>query len=208
MVVVGRGSIAMKQFGKQNTQVRIDRIWRIALRWRQAAEKIQSGLLAIMSARTVSWPVSELQNRSNNFSVIVPQTLRTELLRQDRLMRLVIAAYGRDIGQISSIEGRALSSQQDLTQIAKQLVHLDQKAAALRDSVARVLALNSDLERQLKQACIQTARLDQARLAALAWSDTLRAELDRKSEALRLANAELATRTADLSSASANPQPS
>lgn len=207
-MVIWRGSIAMKQLGKQNTQARIDRIWRIALRWRQATEKIQSGLAAIMSVGPVSWPACEPQTSLNNSAVIALRTLRAEILRQDRLMRLVLAAYGRDIGQIRSVEGRARSSQQDLSQIAKQLAHLDQKAAALKDSVARVLALNSDLELQLKQARTQAGRLDQARLAALAWSDTLRAELDRKSEGLRLAKAELATRTAELSSVLANPQPS
>jgi hypothetical protein len=186
----------------------MDRIRRIEQRWHLAAAKIRSSLQAIMKSGPVGAPVIKLYNGRVGPGTVDLLQLKAETFRQDRLMRLVLAAYQRDIGRIQSVEGRASTSQQDLSLIAEQLVKLDQKAAALRDSVARVLAMNAELELQLKQAHTQATRLDQARLAALGWSDTLRAELDRKSEALRLAHAELAARTADLSAASANPQPS
>lgn len=160
----------MKQHEIEDSRHRIDRIARIAQRWRRASATIQ--------------------NRLPEF--------RVELARQDRLMRLVLVAYGRDIGRMQSVEGRMATSQADLAQIADHLVTLDQKAAALRDSVARVLALNARLELQLKQERVEAKRLDQARRAALSWSDTLRAELDRKSEALREATAQLAAKGPDV----------
>lgn len=133
--------------------------------------------------------------------------VQAELLRQDRLMRLVLGAYGRDMSWIRSVDGQASSHQQDLAQIAQQLARLDLKAAALRDSVVRVLALNAELELQVKQERERAARLDQARLAALSWSDTLRAELDRKSQALSQAHAQLEVGTTASPAASANLQP-
>ncbi len=198
----------MKSVEKQGSRQRMDRIRRIEQRWHRAAAKIHCRLQALMKAGPVGASVIQRHNGLIGPGTVDLLQLKAALFRQDRLMRLVLAAYQRDIGRIQSVEGRVLTSQQDLSQIAEQLVKLDQKAAALRDSVARVLAMNAELELQLKQAQTQAARLDQARLAALGWSDTLRAELDRKSEALRQAYAELAARTADLSAASANLQPS
>jgi hypothetical protein len=202
------GFIEMKQLQKQDFRHRMDRIRRIEQRWRLASAKIQTSLHAFLSAGPIAPPTQKLQNTLDNPKGLNLLEVRAELLRQDRLMRLVLGAYGRDIGRMQSVEGRASSGQQDMAQIANQLVHLDQKAAALRDSVVKVLAMNADLELQLKQERVQAQRLDQARLSALGWSDILRAELDRKSEALRLAHAELASRAAGLPSALANPQPS
>lgn len=186
----------------------MDRIRRIEQRWRLASAKIQTSLHGFLSAGPTAPPTQELQSAVDNPKRLALPEVRAELLRQDRLMRLVLGAYGRDISRMQSAEGQASSGQQDIAQIANQLVQLDQKAAALRDSVVRVLAMNAELELQLKQERVQAMRLDQARLAALGWSDILRTELDRKSEALRLVHAELAARAADMPSALANPQPS
>jgi hypothetical protein len=198
----------MKQLEKGDSLHRIDRIRRIEKRWSQASARIQQSLEAFMGANPRVQPAPAVRHGSDSPPRLERPQVRAELLRQDRLMRLVLGAYGRDMSWIRSVEGQASSHQQDLAQIAEQLARLDLKAAALRDSVVRVLALNAELELQVKQERGRAARLDQARLAALSWSDTLRAELDRKSQALCQARAQLEAGTTASPAASANQQPS
>ena len=197
----------MKYLGKGDSRHRIDRIRRIEQRWRQASAKLQSYLHQFLVGGAIAHRGPSLANRLDKAPLLDLPQVRAALLRQDRLMRLVLGAYGRDIGWIHSAEGRAAASRTDLALIAEKLAHLDHKAAALRDSVVRVLAMNAELELQLKQERNQSLRLDQARLAALTWSDTLRAELDRKSEALRQAHEALEARSVDGPAASTNAQP-
>jgi hypothetical protein len=198
----------MKQLEKGDSLHRIDRIRRIEKRWSQASAKIQKSLEAFMRASPRICPAPVVGYGPDRLPILDLPEVQAELLRQDRLMRLVLGAYGRDMSWIRSVDGQASSHQQDLAQIAQQLARLDLKAAALRDSVVRVLALNAELELQVKQERERAARLDQARLAALSWSDTLRAELDRKSQALCQAHAQLEAGTTASPAASANLQPS
>lgn len=205
LVVKYRGFIGVKQVEKRDMGHGLDRILRIEHRWRQASAKIQNILQASMGANYDPCPELGTAKNSERQQELDLKNFRSQLLRQDRLMRLVLGAYGRDLSAMQSAQARAFFNRQDLTQIAEQLAHMDRKAAALKDSVVGVLAANTELELQLKQARTQLTRLNQARRAALGWSDTLRAELDRKSEALRQVSDELASYRADGPPTSARP---
>jgi hypothetical protein len=198
----------MKPFEKLVARPAIDRIRRIELRWRKTLTQIQCRLQGLLPAGPITSSAGGMQNVLISLPAIDLSGVQAKLVRLDRLMQLALVAYGRDIGRIRSMEGGALLGRRDIALIAEQLAHLDQKAATLRDSVLGLMEKNAELELQLKQEHVQALRLDQARQAALAWSDILRAELDRKSEALCRVQAELANVTARQPSPSAKPQPS
>ena len=114
------------------------------------------------------------------------------LSRQDRLIALILRSYRADLGKLARFEERSASRRDEFSQLTQQLEVLDEKASALRASVVRVLRMNSELDRSLHQERAHIERLDRARLAALQWVDSLRAELEHRSAALACANETIA----------------